>query len=107
MVPVVMGVEQLSAQFNIGSDPGVGQINRAIVGAAFYHPLWHHHPRRLGCARGRDALSWGSPTAVGFILTALLFALVHSNYGISMSTLIVLTGLGPGCRAHARHRQRP
>ena len=46
-------------------------------------------------ALGEETLFRGAvQPRFGFILTALLFALVHSNYGISMSTLIVfLLGL--------------
>lgn len=94
MVPVVMGVEQLSAQFNIGSDPGVQKLTEQLLGPLFTTPFGII---TLGAsaALGEETLFRGAvQPRFGFILTALLFALVHSNYGISMSTLIVfLLGL--------------
>ena len=94
MVPVVMGVEQLSALFNIGSDPGVQKLTEQLLGPLFTTPFGII---TLGAsaALGEETLFRGAvQPRFGFILTALLFALVHSNYGISMSTLIVfLLGL--------------
>lgn len=94
MVPVVMGVERLSAQFNIGSDPGVEKLTEQLLGPLFTTPFGII---TLGAsaALGEETLFRGAvQPRFGFILTALLFALVHSNYGISMSTLIVfLLGL--------------
>lgn len=94
MVPVVMGVERLSAQFNIGSDPGVEKLTEQLLGPLFTTPFGII---TLGAsaALGEETLFRGAvQPRFGFILTALLFALVHSNYGISLSTLIVfLLGL--------------
>ena len=94
MVPVVMGVEQLSTLFNIGSDPGVQKLTEQLLGPLFTTPFGII---TLGAsaALGEETLFRGAvQPRFGFILTALLFALVHSNYGISMSTLIVfLLGL--------------
>lgn len=94
MVPVVMAVERLSAQFNIGSDPGVEKLTEQLLGPLFTTPFGII---TLGAsaALGEETLFRGAlQPRFGFILTALLFALVHSNYGISMSTLIVfLLGL--------------
>ena len=94
MVPVVMAVERLSAQFNIGADPGVEKLTEQLLGPLFTTPLGIV---TLGAsaALGEETLFRGAlQPRFGFILTALLFALVHSNYGISLSTLIVfLLGL--------------
>lgn len=94
MVPVVMGIERLSAFFNIGSDPGVQKLTEQLLGPLFTTPFGII---TLGAsaALGEETLFRGAvQPRFGFILTALLFALVHSNYGISMSTLIVfLLGL--------------
>lgn len=94
MVPVVMAVERLSAQFNIGADPGVEKLTEQLLGPLFTTPLGII---TLGAsaALGEETLFRGAlQPRFGFILTALLFALVHSNYGFSLSTLIVfLLGL--------------
>lgn len=94
MVPVVIGIEQLGAQFNIVSDPGVQKLTEQLLGPLFTTPFGII---TLGAsaALGEETLFRGAvQPRFGFILTALLFALVHSNYGISMSTLIVfLLGL--------------
>lgn len=89
MIPVVMGIERLSAQFNIGSDPGVEKLTEQLLGPLFTTPFGII---TLGAsaALGEEILFRGAvQPRFGFILTALLFALVHSNYGISLSTLIV------------------
>lgn len=94
MVPVVMAIERLSAQFNIGADPGVEKLTEQLLGPLFTTPFGIV---TLGAsaALGEETLFRGAlQPRFGFILTALLFALVHSNYGISLSTLIVfLLGL--------------
>ncbi|MEZ4732668.1 MAG: type II CAAX endopeptidase family protein [Caldilineaceae bacterium] len=89
MVPVVILVEQISAQFNVGVDPGVEQLTEQLLGPLFTTPFGIV---TLGAsaALGEETLFRGAlQPRFGYILTALLFALVHSNYGISISTLIV------------------
>ncbi|MEZ4866644.1 MAG: CPBP family intramembrane glutamic endopeptidase [Caldilineaceae bacterium] len=94
MVPVVMVVDQLSARFNVGTDPGVDALTEQLLGPLFHTPFGIV---TLGAAAalGEETLFRGAlQPRFGYILTALLFALVHSNYGVSISTLIVfLLGL--------------
>jgi uncharacterized protein len=89
MVPVVILVEQLSSQLNIGNDPGVAKLTEQLLG-----PLADSYLGiiTLGAAAaiGEETIFRGAlQPRFGLILTALLFALVHSNYGISISTLVV------------------
>lgn len=89
MVPLVILIEQLSAQFNIGIDPSVQKLTEQLLGPLFTSPLGII---TLGAAAalGEETIFRGAvQPRFGIILTALLFALVHSNYGISLSTLIV------------------
>jgi uncharacterized protein len=89
MVPLVLLVERISSQFNVGVDPGVEQLTEQLLGPLFNTPFGII---TLGAsaALGEETLFRGAlQPRFGFILTALLFALVHSNYGISLSTLIV------------------
>lgn len=89
MVPVVMLIERITSQFNIGVDPGVEKLTEQLLGPLFTTPFGII---TLGAAAalGEETLFRGAlQPRFGLILTALLFALVHSNYGISISTLIV------------------
>lgn len=89
MVPLVMVIEQVSAQFNIGIDPSVQKLTEQLLGPLFNSPFGII---TLGAAAalGEETLFRGAAQPrFGIILTALLFALVHSNYGISLSTLVV------------------
>lgn len=94
MVPVVILVEWISSQLNIGIDPGVEQLTEQLLGSLVTTPLGIV-TLGLSAAIGEETLFRGAlQPRFGFILTALLFALVHSNYGLSLSTLIVfLLGL--------------
>lgn len=89
MVPVVILVERISAQFNVGVDPGVEQLTEQLLGPLFTTPFGIV-TLGVSAALGEETLFRGAlQPRFGYILTALLFALVHSNYGISISTLIV------------------
>lgn len=89
MVPLVILIEQVSSQFNIGIDPSVQKLTEQLLGPLFNSPFGII---TLGAAAalGEETLFRGAAQPrFGIILTAALFALVHSNYGISLSTLIV------------------
>lgn len=94
MVPIVMLVERISSQFSVGVDPGVEKLTEQLLGPLFTTPFGIV-TLGVSAALGEETLFRGAlQPRFGFILTALLFALVHSNYGISISTLIVfLLGL--------------
>lgn len=89
MVPLVILIEQVSSQFNIGVDPSVQKLTEQLLGPLFTSPLGII-TLGVAAALGEETLFRGAAQPrFGIILTALLFALVHSNYGISLSTLIV------------------
>lgn len=89
MVPVIMGVEQLGAQFNFGFDPTVEDLTEQLLGPLFESPFGIF---TIGAAAalGEETIFRGAlQPRFGILLTSLLFALVHSNYGFTLSTLIV------------------
>ncbi len=89
MVPAVLLIERLTASFNVGIDPGVEALTEQLLGPLFTTPLGII-TLGVSAALGEETLFRGAiHPRFGLILTALLFALVHSNYGISLSTLIV------------------
>jgi uncharacterized protein len=94
MVPVVMGLEFVSTLLGLGADPDVEQLTEQLIG-----PLFRSLPGLLtlgfSAALGEETIFRGAMLPrFGMIATALLFALVHSNYGITFSTAIVfLLGL--------------
>jgi membrane protease YdiL (CAAX protease family) len=89
MVPLVILIEQVSSQFNIGLDPNVQKLTEQLLGSLFTSPFGIL-TLGVAAALGEETLFRGAvQPRFGIILTALLFALVHSNYGISLSTLIV------------------
>jgi len=89
MVPVVMLIERITSQFSVGIDPGVEKLTEQLLGPLFTTPFGIV-TLGVSAALGEETLFRGAlQPRFGFILTALLFALVHSNYGISISTLIV------------------
>ncbi len=94
MVPVVMGIEYAAGLVGFGPDPDVERLTEQLLGPLFRTPLGIV---TLGAAAalGEETLFRGAVQPVfGLVVTALLFALLHSNYGITVSTLVVfLLGL--------------
>ena len=89
MVPLVILIEQVSSQFNIGIDPSVQKLTEQLLGPLFNSPFGIII-LGVAAALGEETIFRGAvQPRFGIVLTALLFALVHSNYGISLSTLIV------------------
>jgi len=89
MVPVVILIERIVSIFNVGVDPGVEALTEQLLGPLFTTPFGII-TLGVSAALGEETLFRGAiQPRFGLILTALLFALVHSNYGISLSTLIV------------------
>jgi len=89
MVPVVILVERLSSQLNIGNDPGVAKLTEQLLGTLSDSYVGII---TLGAAAaiGEETIFRGAVLPrFGLLLTSLLFALVHSNYGISISTFVV------------------
>lgn len=90
MVPIVMLIEFVSRQLlGIGVDPGVEALSEELLGPLMQSPLGIL-TIGLSAAIGEETLFRGAAQPrLGILLTSLLFALVHSNYGLSISTVIV------------------
>lgn len=91
LVPVVMVLEvALNALFGIGVDPDVDALTEQLLGPLFDSPFGIL-TLGLAAALGEETIFRGAvQPRFGIFLTALLFAVVHSNYGITLSTLVVL-----------------
>jgi uncharacterized protein len=93
MVPAVLLLERLAAQVGLQANPDVERLTEQMLG-----PMLSSLPGvltlGLAAALGEESVFRGAlQPRFGLILTALLFALLHSNYGITLSTLFVF-GVG-------------
>jgi len=89
MVPVVMVLERISSLFQIGFDPNVEKLTEQLLGPLFRTPIGIF---TIGAAAalGEETLLRGAvQPRFGLEITALVFALLHSTYGLSLSTLVV------------------
>jgi membrane protease YdiL (CAAX protease family) len=90
MVPVVLGLEYLASLTGLGASPDVERLTQELLGALFTSPIGIL-TLGLSAALGEETLFRGALTPrFGILLSSVLFALVHSNYGITLSTLVVL-----------------
>ncbi len=90
LVPVILASEYLAAQYGMGVSEDVERLSNALIG-----PLAGSIPGilTLGLAAGigEETLFRGAlQPRFGLVLTSLLFAVVHSQYGITFSTVAVL-----------------
>jgi membrane protease YdiL (CAAX protease family) len=89
MVPVVAGIEALGSLVGFGADADVEALSEELFGPLFRSPFGIL-TIGLAAALGEEPLFRGAAQPrFGMIITALLFALVHSNYGITISTVVV------------------
>jgi len=93
LAPIVLLIEQFAAKAGISAGADVDKLTEALIG-----PLFHSLPGLLtlglAAALGEESIFRGAlQPRFGLLLTAVLFALLHSNYGLSIATLVVL-GLG-------------
>ncbi len=93
MVPVVLAAESLLARIGLQTDSNVERLSEQLIG-----PLATSIPGiltlGLAAALGEETIFRGAlQPRFGLILTTVLFALLHSQYGISVATLIVF-GVG-------------
>ncbi len=89
MVPAVMIAGGISTQLGFGPDPDVDALTEELLGPLFRSP-WGILTLGLAAALGEETLFRGAvQPRFGIVATSLLFALVHSNYGITISTLVV------------------
>ena len=90
MVPVVMVVEYVAnTLLGVGVDPDVEALTEQLIGPLFNSPFGIL-TLGLAAALGEETIFRGAlQPRFGLIFTAVLFALLHSNYGITISTLVV------------------
>jgi uncharacterized protein len=93
LAPVVMGLEYLLSRVGIKAGADVERLSEQLIG-----PLASSIPGiltlGLAAALGEETVFRGALLPrFGLILTTLLFALLHSTYGISVATLVVF-GVG-------------
>jgi uncharacterized protein len=89
MVVVAQVVEQLLNAAGVPVDPHVEKVTDQVIG-----PLFSSIPGiltlGLAAALGEESLFRGAlQLRFGILFTSVLFAFIHSNYGLSISTLIV------------------
>lgn len=90
LIPVVVILERLMALFGWGAQADVGRLTELLLGGLFESPFGIL-TLGLAAALGEETIFRGAmQPRFGLWLTSILFALVHSNYGITFSTLIVL-----------------
>jgi membrane protease YdiL (CAAX protease family) len=90
MVFVVMALEALGVAVGFGPDPDVAKLTEQLLGTLVTTPFGIV-TLGVAAALGEEPLFRGAAQPrFGLVVTALLFALVHSNYGITFSTAIVL-----------------
>ncbi|MCB0131777.1 MAG: CPBP family intramembrane metalloprotease [Caldilineaceae bacterium] len=103
LIPMIGLIGAVSTFFGVGANPDVERLTEQMLGPLFQSPLGI---LTLGAsaALGEETVFRGAlQPPFGLVVTALLFALLHSNYGISASTAIVfLLGLVLG-RLRLRH----
>jgi membrane protease YdiL (CAAX protease family) len=89
MVPAVMLLEFVSSSLGFGADPDVEALTEQLLGPLFRSPFGIV-TLGVAAALGEETLFRGAALPrFGLVFTSLLFALLHSNYGITVSTLIV------------------
>lgn len=94
MVPVVLALEYAASLVGMGANPDVERLTEELLGPLFQSPFGIL-TLGLSAALGEETIFRGAAQPrFGLIATAVLFALIHSNYGITLSTLAVfLVGL--------------
>ena len=94
MVPAVMLLEAAAQTLGVGIDADVDALTEQLIGPLIESP-WGIVSIGLAAGIGEEALFRGALLPrFGRVYTALLFALLHSNYGITLSTVVVfLLGL--------------
>jgi membrane protease YdiL (CAAX protease family) len=89
MVPVVMLIGAIAQAVGIGVDADVDALTEQLLGPITQSPLGIL-TIGLAAALGEEAIFRGAlQPRFGLVATALLFSLLHSNYGLTLSTLIV------------------
>ena len=89
MLPISVILQQVAVFLGFGATPDVEALTEQLLGSLFQSPLGIL-TLGLAAAIGEEPLFRGAmQPRFGVVLTALLFAVVHSNYGLSVSTVLV------------------
>ncbi len=93
LVPAIIAMEYAASQVGLGANPDVERLTEQLIG-----PLTMSIPGiltlGLAAALGEESIFRGAlQPRFGLLLTTLLFALLHSQYGFSFSTVAVF-GVG-------------
>jgi membrane protease YdiL (CAAX protease family) len=89
MVPVVVAMESLANLMGMGVPQDIESLSDMLLGPLFETP-WGILSVGLAAALGEEPLFRGAlQPRFGLFVTALLFALVHNNYGLSFATIVV------------------
>ena len=89
MLPISVMLQQIAIFLGFGAAPDVEVLTDQLLGSLFQSPLGII-TLGLAAAVGEEPLFRGAmQPRFGVLLTALLFAVVHSNYGLSVSTVLV------------------
>jgi uncharacterized protein len=93
MVPIVLVGEVLSTNAGFGPDADVARLSELLIGP-LAGSILGILTMGLAAAIGEETLFRGAlQPRFGLLLTSALFALLHSTYGLSLSTVIVF-GVG-------------
>jgi membrane protease YdiL (CAAX protease family) len=97
MVPAAMALEALFNAFGLTVGQDVESLSELLMGPLFATPFGIISVG-LAAALGEEPLFRGAmQPRFGLVLSSLVFAVVHSQYGISLATIIVLAlGLALG-----------
>jgi len=89
MVPLVAALGAIAQATGIGVDADVDALTEQLIGPITQSPLGILSIG-LAAAIGEEAVFRGAmQPRFGLFFTALIFALVHSNYGLTLSTVVV------------------
>ena len=93
MVPIVIVFEMLAGRVGLGANPDVERLTEQMIGP-LTRSAFGILTLGLAAALGEETVFRGAlQPRFGLLLTAALFALLHSTYGLTLSTLIVF-GVG-------------
>lgn len=90
LIPVVIVLEAISSLFGLGANTDVADLSEQLLGPLFQSPFGIFTVGAAAAIGEETMLRGALQPRFGLLLTTVLFALLHSNYGISLSTLIVL-----------------
>lgn len=89
LVPLVVVVEYVGTLLGVGENTDVERLSEQLLGPLFRSPFGIFTVG-AAAALGEETLLRGAlQPRFGLLFTTIIFALLHSNYGISISTVIV------------------